>query len=57
MESPKIYHPLNTQQKHWDTTFAENEDLFGEDPSAPARISAELFKKAGVARILELGSG
>jgi SAM-dependent methyltransferase len=48
---------LNAQQQQWENTFIENEDLFGEEPSEPARIAAELFRKEGKKRILELGGG
>lgn len=49
--------PMNVQQIHWDKTFWENEDLFGDEPSEPARIAAALFKKEGASRLLELGAG
>ena len=31
--------------------------MFGLEPSDPARIAAELFKKEGITMILELGGG
>jgi len=48
---------FNIQQTHWNDTFRETEDLFGNAPSAPARIAADLFKMEGFSRILELGAG
>jgi SAM-dependent methyltransferase len=48
---------LNTQKTHWEKTFAEKVDMFGTEPSYPARKAAALFKKEGAARILELGGG
>ncbi len=48
---------LDAQKNHWERTFAEKVDLFGSDPSYPARKAAALFQKEGAARILELGSG
>jgi tRNA G46 methylase TrmB len=48
---------LSAQQTHWERTFAEKVDLFGTEPSHPARKAAALFKKEGASRILELGSG
>lgn len=48
---------LSAQQRHWENTFAETEDLFGADPAEPARIAAALFQKEGKKRILELGGG
>jgi SAM-dependent methyltransferase len=48
---------LNNQRRHWEKNFAEKPDMFGLDPSYPARKAAEVFKKAGVTKILELGGG
>jgi SAM-dependent methyltransferase len=48
---------LGTQQIHWEKTFADKVDLFGTEPSYPARKAAALFKREGAVRILELGSG
>lgn len=48
---------LNLQQGHWEKTFSQRPDMFGSDSSEPARIAAELFKKEGKKRILELGGG
>jgi SAM-dependent methyltransferase len=47
----------DTQQNHWEKMFTENSEMFGTNPSYPARKAAETFKKAGVTRILELGGG
>jgi SAM-dependent methyltransferase len=49
--------PLDAQQAHWENTFLETEDMFGDEPSEPARRAAELFKNEGKVRILELGAG
>jgi len=48
---------LNAQQRHWDETFSETADMFGAKASEPARNAAELLKKEGKKRILELGGG
>jgi len=48
---------LNSQRRHWENTFTENPDLFGLKPSHSARKAAELFKKQGGRKILELGGG
>jgi SAM-dependent methyltransferase len=48
---------LNAQQPHWERTFSEKIDLFGVEPSYPARRASEVFKKEGLVRILELGAG
>lgn len=49
--------PLNAQQDHWERTFEKNTDMFGTEPSHPGCKAAELFKKEGKRRILELGAG
>jgi SAM-dependent methyltransferase len=48
---------LNAQKTHWEKTFAEKVDMFGTEPSDPARKAAALFKKEGATRILEMGGG
>lgn len=48
---------LNAQQDHWKNMFVKNVDMFGTEPSLPARIAVEIFKKEGKKRILELGGG
>ncbi len=48
---------LNAQKAHWEKTLAEKVDMFGTEPSYPARKAAALFRKEGAARILELGGG
>jgi SAM-dependent methyltransferase len=47
----------DSQQQHWQNTFSENPDLFGNHPSDPARKAAELFQREGKTRVLELGCG
>ena len=51
------HHALDAQHNHWETAFQENVNLFGDTPSAPARIAVALFKRESVDRILELGAG
>jgi len=48
---------LGKQRQHWGNTFLKNPDMFGEGPSDSAQKAAELFKKEGKAKILELGGG
>lgn len=48
---------LNSQQEHWEDTFAEKPDMFGASPSEPAKAAMDLFKKEGAKTIIELGSG
>lgn len=48
---------LDAQRQHWQKTFVQKPEMFGSDPSQPARAAAELFGKEGKTRILELGGG
>jgi SAM-dependent methyltransferase len=48
---------LNAQQEHWEKMFSEKPDMFGVDPSYPARRANELFQREGKINILELGGG
>jgi len=48
---------LNAQLRHWENVFSEAEDMFGLEPSEPARMAAGLFRAEGTKKILELGAG
>lgn len=48
---------LNAQQQHWQNTFVQKPDMFGSEPSQPARAAARLFEDDGKTNILELGGG
>ncbi len=48
---------LRGQQEHWTHTFAAHPDMYGREPSAPARAATTLFQVDGVATLLELGAG
>ncbi len=45
------------QRQHWEGMLKTKPEMFGSDPSEPARWSAAEFKAAGVHHILELGGG
>ena len=49
--------PLDSQAQHWEKTLENNPEMFGDEPSEPARTAAELFRKEGRTNILELGGG
>jgi SAM-dependent methyltransferase len=55
METTKAV--LNAQQAHWETMLATKEEMFGVEPSRPARKASEAFRKEGRKIILELGGG
>jgi ubiquinone/menaquinone biosynthesis C-methylase UbiE len=48
---------LDAQQQHWNDTYSEEPDFFGEEPSYPARKTAEMLKKENKTKVLELGAG
>lgn len=48
---------MDEQQKHWEASFARKAEMFGAEPSDPARKALELFQREGVRNALELGGG
>jgi SAM-dependent methyltransferase len=48
---------IDGQRKHWERVFAENADMYGTDPSDPARFALDSFGRASVGEVLELGAG
>ena len=48
---------LDGQKQHWEGLLEAKPEMFGRDPSEPARRSAAEFTAAGVRRVLELGGG
>ncbi len=48
---------LNAQHQHWEKTFTEKPDMFGAEPSYPARKAEEIFRREGKKKIMELGCG
>jgi SAM-dependent methyltransferase len=53
----KVEEVLNNQHRHWENMLSNKPDMFGIEPSDPAQKAAELFKKEGRVKILELGGG
>jgi SAM-dependent methyltransferase len=56
-ECEKFKTILDAQQQHWNRMYAEEPDFFGEEPIYPAKKAAEILKREGKSRILELGAG
>lgn len=48
---------LDSQHSHWETAFIEDVEMFGEEPSEPAKRAVCFFKANGVSKLLELGGG
>ncbi len=53
----KVEEVLNSQHRHWENMLSSKPDMFGTKPSDPVQKAAELFKKEGRVKILELGGG
>ncbi len=48
---------LNAQHEHWEETFSDKPDMFGEALSEPARRAIDLLQRKNKKVILELGCG
>jgi SAM-dependent methyltransferase len=45
------------QRQHWQDTYRQHPDMYGDAPSAPALYAVKVFKSAGAERVLELAAG
>ncbi|NMI56022.1 class I SAM-dependent methyltransferase [Streptomyces sp. RLB3-17] len=45
------------QRAHWQQTYTAHPGMYGDEPSTPAVHAADVFRAAGVERVLELGAG
>ena len=57
MKIPMEEKILNDQQRQWQDIFSETPEMFGTEPSDPARRAADLFEREGWKKVLELGCG
>ncbi len=48
---------LNRQSQHWETNFSNKPEMFGLEPSLPAKKALDIFKKNNCSKIVELGAG
>jgi SAM-dependent methyltransferase len=48
---------IDAQRGHWERVFAENTDMYGTDPSDPARFALDSFQRASTRDVVELGAG
>ena len=48
---------LKRQHTHWEITFSDKVDMFGQTPSESAIKAIEVLKKQGKTKILEIGGG
>ena len=49
--------PRDAQREHWQTTFQENPQMYGSQPSEPGAYALDLFGRAQASDVLELGAG
>ena len=57
MPNPPEKPVLDAQEQHWEGMLESRPEMFGRDPSEPARRTAAELKSAGARRVLELGGG
>ena len=48
---------LNQQSQHWEKNFSIKTEMFGLEPSFPAKKAIKLFKEQKIKKIIELGAG
>lgn len=48
---------LDAQQEHWQKTLSQRPEMFGAEPSAPARAAAQWYEREAKSPLLELGGG
>ncbi|WP_086769643.1 class I SAM-dependent methyltransferase [Streptomyces bobili] len=45
------------QRAHWQQTYGSHPGMYGQEPSAPVRHAATVFRASGSRNVLELGAG
>ena len=48
---------LDQQSQHWEASFLSKPEMFGLEPSFPAKKSLKLFQEKNINKIVELGAG
>ena len=48
---------LNQQSQHWENNFSSKPEMFGLEPSTPAKKALKIFKNNKTNKIVELGAG
>ena len=48
---------LNQQSQHWETNFSNKPEMFGLEPSYPAKKALDIFKDNKLSKVIELGAG
>ena len=48
---------LNQQSQHWETNFSNKPEMFGLEPSYPAKKALDIFRENNLTNVIELGAG
>ncbi|MER6366836.1 hypothetical protein ABT255_00360 [Streptomyces mirabilis] len=56
-KNPNDKRVADAQRAHWQATYTQRPQMYGTEPSEPARHAAEVFRTAGASTVLELGAG
>ena len=48
---------LNQQSQHWETNFSNKPEMFGLEPSYPAKKALDIFQENKLSNVIELGAG
>ena len=48
---------LNQQSQHWENNFSNKPEMFGLEPSLPAKKALKYFQEKKINKIIELGAG
>ena len=48
---------LDQQSQHWEKNFSNKPEMFGLEPSIPAKKALNFFKEKKINNIIELGAG
>jgi cyclopropane fatty-acyl-phospholipid synthase-like methyltransferase len=56
-KNPNDKRVADAQRAHWQATYTQHPQMYGTEPSEPARHAAEAFRAAGASTVVELGAG
>ncbi|QDN82428.1 methyltransferase domain-containing protein [Streptomyces sp. S1A1-7] len=56
-KNPNDKRVADAQRAHWQAAYTQRPQMYGTEPSEPARHAAEVFRTAGASTVLELGAG
>ncbi|MFB7443117.1 SAM-dependent methyltransferase, partial [Streptomyces mirabilis] len=56
-KNPNDKRVADAQRAHWQAAYTQHPQMYGTEPSEPARHAAEVVRTAGASTVLELGAG